>query len=260
MTASTDTSLDSGAMRRPLVLIPAYRLGHGRVSRWDDGAVAVPDLYVRAVSRAGATPILATPSVDDAPVEALSSFDALLLIGGGDVAPSMYGENDHPAQYGVDDDRDAAEVALLREAQRIDMPVLAVCRGAQIVNVAFGGTLLQHLPEVTGLVDHGVPGGGGPSVHDVKVDADSRLAAIVRTESVTCSSHHHQGVDRVGDGLIAVGRSDDGLVEAVESEDGWLVAVQWHPEDTAGTDPAQQALFDALAEQASAFRTSQAAT
>ena len=257
MTTRTRTSLHSGAMRRPLVLIPAYRLAHGRVTRWDDGAVAVPDLYVRAVSRAGATPILATPSVEDAPVDALSSFDGLLLIGGGDVAPSTYGANDHPDQYGVDGARDAAESALLREALRIEMPVLAVCRGAQVVNVAFGGTLLQHLPDVAELTDHGRPGGGGPSTHDVKVVADSRISEIVGAESITCSSHHHQAIDRIGDGLVAVGRSDDGIVEAVEHEDGWLVAVQWHPEDTAGSDPSQQALFDALAERAARFRRAQ---
>src|SRR5437667_181004 len=101
---------------------------------------------------------------------------------------------------------------------------------------------------------HGRPGGGGPAIHDVKVAADSRLAAATHVESLTCSSHHHQGIDEVGEGLVAVGRSDDGLVEAVEREEGWLVAVQWHPEDTAENDPAQQALFDALAVQAAAFR------
>jgi len=241
-------------MRRPLVVIPAYRLKHGSVPRWDDGAVAVPDLYVRAVSRAGATPVLSAPSEEDAPIEAISSFDGLLLIGGGDVAPSRYGATDHANQYGVDEARDGAETALLAEAVRIGMPVLAVCRGAQIVNVAFGGTLLQHLPEVAGLADHGRPGGGGPSVHEVKITADSRLAAATGSESLTCSSHHHQAIDDLGDGLVTVARSDDGVVEAVEREDGWLVAVQWHPEDTAESDPAQQALFDALIDQAVGFR------
>jgi putative glutamine amidotransferase len=242
-------------MRRPLVVIPAYRLKQGSVARWDDGAVAVPDLYIRAVSRAGGTPLLATPSEEDAPIEALSSFDALLLVGGGDVAPSRYGATDHTNQYGVDEARDGAESALLREAVRIGMPVLAVCRGAQIVNVAFGGTLLQHLPEVVGLADHGRPGGGGPSVHDVKLTADSRLAAATGSESLTCSSHHHQAIDELGDGLVTVARSDDGVIEAVERDDSWLVAVQWHPEDTAESDPAQQALFDALVEQAAGSRS-----
>src|SRR2546423_616871 len=129
-------------MTRPLVLVPAYRLAQGRISRWDDGAVAVPDLYVRAVARAGATPVMVPPSSEAAPVEVLSSVDGLLLIGGGDLAPSAYGAAEHPAQYDIDDARDEGEVALLREAMRIGMPVLAICRGAQVVNAAFGGTLI----------------------------------------------------------------------------------------------------------------------
>jgi gamma-glutamyl-gamma-aminobutyrate hydrolase PuuD len=241
-------------MTRPLVLVPAYRLPRGRISRWDDGAVAVPDLYVQAMSRAGATAVLLPPSADHVPAEALSSFDGLLLIGGGDVDPSLYGAADHPTQYAVDAARDATETGLLREATRIGMPVLAVCRGAQVVNVAFGGTLLQHVPGVQGLIDHGRPDAGGPSTHDVKLESGSRIAAATGLERLSCSSHHHQGIDRVGTGLVPVGWADDGLVEALEGEEGWLVAVQWHPEDTAGEDRAQQALFDELSERASAFR------
>ena len=103
-------------MTRPLVLIPAYRLARDRVARWDDAAVAAPDRYARALTRAGATPVLLPPAGDEAPVDRLGAFDALMLIGGGDVNPSRYGGADHAKQYGVDDERDASEIALLREA------------------------------------------------------------------------------------------------------------------------------------------------
>jgi putative glutamine amidotransferase len=240
-------------MTPPLVLIPAYRLSPGRVTRWDSGAVAVPDPYVRAVSSAGATPVIVPPSRKEAPGDVLTAFHGLLLIGGGDVAPSRYGAEAHPEQHGVDEARDAMEIALLEQARRIEMPVLAVCRGAQIVNAAHGGTLFQHLPEAEGLGKHAIPNGGGPTVHDVKLAPDSRIAAATHADVLSCSSHHHQGIDAVGDGLVPVGWTDDGLVEAVEGDQGWLVAVQWHPEHTVQSDPAQQALFDALAERAAAF-------
>jgi len=128
----------------------------------------------------------------------------------------------------------------------------------QVMNVAFGGTLRQHLPGAPGLIEHGVPVDDTQSLHDVRTDPKSRLRATTGVEAPSCSSHHHQGVDRIGDGLRATGWSEDGLVEAIEREPesdpedrpfeaGWMLGVQWHPEDTAGRDPAQQALFDALA-------------
>ena len=240
-------------MSRPLVLVPAYRLAHGRVTKWDDAAVATPDRYVQAISRAGATAALLPPSGDDAPVDRLGAFDGLLLIGGGDLNPSRYGAADHPKQYSVDDDRDASEIALLREAVRIGMPVLAICRGAQVVNAAFGGTLVQHVPDRAGLGVHGPASHDELAMHDVAVEPDSRIAAITGCTTLSVSSRHHQAIDRVADGLRTVGRAPDGLVEAVEGEDGWLVAIQWHPEHTADRDAAQQSLFDALAAEAATF-------
>ena len=241
-------------MTRPLVLIPAYRLARDRVARWDDAAVAAPDRYARALTRAGATPVLLPPAGDEAPVDRLGAFDALMLIGGGDVNPSRYGGADHAKQYGVDDERDASEIALLREAVRIGMPVLAICRGSQVVNTAFGGTLIQHVPDAPGLGVHGPPSHYQLTMHDVEVEPDSRIAKATGCASLSCSSRHHQAVERLGDGLRPVGRSADGLVEAMEAEESWLVAVQWHPEHTADRDPPQQSLFDALADEAAEFR------
>jgi putative glutamine amidotransferase len=182
--------------------------------------------------------------------EVLAPFDGLVLIGGGDVHPNRYGARAHPEQYGVDEDRDSLEVALVHDAILAGLPTIGICRGAQVVNIALGGTLHQHLPDIPGLDSHGVPAGGDPAIHEVKVAESSRLFAACRRTTLVASSAHHQGLARLGDGLVPVAWSGDGLVEAVEHERGWLVAVQWHPEETAHSDPSQQALFDAFAEQA----------
>jgi putative glutamine amidotransferase len=152
----------------------------------------------------------------------------------------------------VDRHRDELEIALVQEASRRDLPTLAVCRGIQVVNVAFGGTLVQHVPDLPGMIEHRPPAelGSTPVIHEVKVEPDSRVAGATGRTVLSVASHHHQAIDRLGSGLRVVSRSDDGVVEAVEGEDGWLVGVQWHPEMTAAEDPAQQALFDALAERA----------
>jgi putative glutamine amidotransferase len=137
----------------------------------------------------------------------------------------------------------------------------------QVMNVAYGGTLVQHLPGTPGLLEHGVPVADTQSLHDVRTDPQSRLRATTGAERITCSSHHHQGVDRVGDGLRATGWSKDDLVEAIDLEPdgdpddrpyeaGWMLGVQWHPEDTANRDPSQQMLFDALSDLAQLRGTS----
>jgi putative glutamine amidotransferase len=187
--------------------------------------------------------------------EVLDPFDGLLLVGGGDVDPARYGaESDEAHNYGVEPDRDAFEIELLRAADRNHLPSLCLCRGMQIMNVAFGGTLHQHLPDVADLLAHGVPTEGSETLHDVEPVPGSRLAAATKSGTLACASHHHQGVDRVGNGLVATGHSPDGLVEAIElvvedQEDEsatWMLGAQWHPEETAVSDPTQQSLFDAL--------------
>jgi putative glutamine amidotransferase len=183
----------------------------------------------------------------------LGPFSGLLLAGGGDLHPSRYGGPPHPEIYGVDRDRDDIEFDLFSAARRTGLPVLAICRGFQVVNVALGGTLHQHLPDHDLSIRHGEPVTGRSTFHSVEVTPGSRLAGLVGEEVEHCLSHHHQGVDRLGRGLHAVAWSDDGLVEAAEPDPepadgperaGWLVAVQWHPELTAADDPVQQSLFD----------------
>jgi putative glutamine amidotransferase len=250
------------SMRRPLIAMAAYRLAPGRVSLWgENAAVALPASYVEAVRRAGGHPILLT-SLDPGPAgELLAPFDALLLAGGGDIEPAMYGQEPRTEVYGVDPDRDRFEMDLVRAALGQGKPALCVCRGMQVANVALGGTLLQHLPDLPEMGRHGVPLGGG-TVHHVRVAEGSVLAQVVGGTSVRATCHHHQGVDLLGEGLVASAWSDDGLVEGLElgdREGGWLVGVQWHPEETAGEDPSQQALFDGLVARAAASRARAAA-
>jgi gamma-glutamyl-gamma-aminobutyrate hydrolase PuuD len=242
---------------RPIVAVVAYHLADDRVPRWPHGGYGVPAPYLDCLRRAGARTAIVSPGEQGSPEEILDPFDALLLVGGGDVDPERYGQARGEHVYGVEPDRDAFEIDLLHAADRMGLPTLCICRGMQVMNVAFGGTLLQHLPGTPGLLEHGVPVQDTQSLHDVGTDPTSRLRATVGVERLACSSHHHQGVDRVGDGLRATGWSDDGLVEAIERERdddpagrsfeaGWMLGVQWHPEDTAGDDLAQQSLFDAL--------------
>ena len=236
----------------PLVAIVSARLAAGRVRGWKRSAFAVPDAYVAALRRAGARAVMIPPG-DDAPgTELLAPFDALLLMGGGDVDPQRYGEEAHPTVYGIERERDDTEFAVLAAATERGLPTLAICRGFQVVNIAFGGTLHQHLPDDDGFLPHGTPVKDESVSHDVKLAPSSRVAKACGDDCVTGTSHHHQGVDRLGDRLVATGWSPDGLIEAVELDDSdaWLVAVQWHPEDTAASDPAQQGLFDALVTQA----------
>lgn len=230
----------------PEIAVVAYHLRPGRVSFWGVGGYGVPENYVDALRRAGGRASLVLPGDDRPPGELLDGFDGLLLVGGGDVEPERYGARPGEAVYGVEPDRDELEIALLREADRRSMPTLCICRGMQVLNVAFGGTLIQHLRDDARYLPHGVPSGEEGIYHDVKLAPGGRIARAVGTEVLSCSSHHHQGVDRIGDGLVATGWSEDGLVEALERERGWMVAPQWHPEDSADRDPAQQGLFDEL--------------
>jgi putative glutamine amidotransferase len=238
------------------VAVVAYHLDGQRVDRWPDGGFGVPAPYVDALRRAGARTAILAPGEQGDPAELLSPFDGLLLVGGGDVDPDVYGAAPHDANiYGVEHDRDAFETALLREADRIRLPTLCVCRGMQILNVAFGGTLIQHLPNVPGLIEHGVPEEGTQALHDVRPVPGTFLSATTKTPVLASASHHHQGIDRLGEGLAVTGRSDDGLIEAIErsarepevEDSSWMLGVQWHPEETAPNDASQQALFEALA-------------
>ncbi len=201
--------------------------------------------YGEAIARAGGEAFEYEP--DNDPGAVLDVVDRLLLGGGPDVDPADYGETPVAETYGVDAVADAFDIALLRGALARSMPVLAICRGFQIVNVAFGGSLFQHIVREPGVEPHGRPGEeNGELEHKVSLEAGSQLAAVMGADNVTASCHHHQAVARVGNGLRVAARAHDDIVEGLQLDGAWLLAVQWHPEDLAPTDPANQALFDAL--------------
>ena len=241
-------------MPRPLIAVPAYPVKAGRVQGWEKPGVAAPTPYMEALHRAGAREAILMPvAIDDTDAgEVLERFDGLLLMGGGDLHPEEYGQERRDEVYGVIPHRDRFEVALARAAVARDLPTLAICRGHQVLNVALGGSLDQHISERDGVLAHGKPGApGGSSVHDVDLELGSRLAEAMGVTRASCSSHHHQAVDRVGDRLHVTARSPDGVVEGIELDgDAWIVGAQWHPEDTAATDAAQQRLFDTFVRQA----------
>jgi gamma-glutamyl-gamma-aminobutyrate hydrolase PuuD len=231
-----------------IVALTGRRLG--RTDKWPySGAAALPYSYVDAVLRAGGQPVIVNDTRD--PKDLLARIDALVLTGGPDVDPSRYGETAHPSVYGVDSADDDFECALAEAALVRSMPTLAICRGIQVLNVARGGTLHQHIPDDPGVPRHGEPGvAGGARQHEVTLDAGSLVAEVMDSTRVTASCHHHQAIAHLGDGLRVVGRAADGIVEALELDGAFLLAVQWHPEDTAADDRAQQRLFDALVNRA----------
>jgi gamma-glutamyl-gamma-aminobutyrate hydrolase PuuD len=211
---------------RPVVGITTYR-ETARWGVWNCPAVLLPADYVRQVSDAGGVPVLLPPIADD--VEVLERLDALVLAGGADVDPARYGADRSPRTGPAATDRDDAELALLAGALERDLPVLAVCRGLQLLTVLRGGTLAQHLPDVVGNDAHG-PSPGTYGDNAVAIAPGSRLAGLVGTEA-TWACHHHQAVDRLGEGLTAVAWARDGTVEAVELDGArFVVGVQGHPE------------------------------
>lgn len=219
---------------RPTIGVPTA-LEQARFGAWDVPCALTPYMYVRTLQQAGAMALLIPP--DDelaaAPDEILQRLDALMLAGGGDIDPSHYGAPPDPQLNGVAPPRDRLELALTRRAVELDMPVLGICRGMQLINVALGGTLHQHLPDVVGHGEHRRHlGSFVGSEHVVELEPGSLAEQVAGERVHTGCSHHHQGVDRLGEGLVVSGRSAlDGLVEALEApEREWVLGVQWHPE------------------------------
>ncbi len=237
--------------RRPLIGIAGRPIAAGRIG--SSAAVGVGVLYLEALARAGAAPVVLVPRPIDASAarDELAGLDGLLLLGGPDVDPSVYEGAPHPTITGTDASDDRFEMELTRAALTGAVPLLAICRGIQVLNVALDGTLVANLPDVAGTGPHGRPGRpGGAHEHAVTLTDGSLLATTMGATTVVCSCHHHQALDRLGRGVTVTARAADGVVEGVEVEGAWALAVQWHPEDTAVGDPAQQALFDALAARA----------
>ncbi|MFJ2739916.1 gamma-glutamyl-gamma-aminobutyrate hydrolase family protein [Streptomyces sp. NPDC087440] len=235
---------------RPLIGLPNRFAATTSALRY--AAEVTARALVDAVWRAGGEPFMLHPYAPDGvadPAEVaarVARCDGVLLPGGGDLAPQAYGAHDtHDSVYDVDAEQDAFDLAVAHAALDAGLPLLAVCRGLQVVNVALGGTLQQDM--------------GGPEhehrhlVHPVTLTPDSVVARAAGADKVDASCYHHQRVDALGSGLVATALASDGTIEALElpHAQGWFTAVQWHPEDTAPRDPAQQGLFDALVRAAS---------
>jgi putative glutamine amidotransferase len=204
-------------------------------SVWDRRAALLPFDYIVAIQRAGALALMIPPDAHftEDPDDALDAVDGLILAGGADIDPSFYGAEPHPLTRHTVPDRDRSELALTRAAVQRDMPLLGICRGMQLLNVALGGTLHQHLPDVVGHEDHRRhPGSFDGADHDVRLDPGSLAALAAGEELHGTKSHHHQGVDVVGDGLVVSGYSTlDELPEALEVPAcRFVLGVQWHPE------------------------------
>jgi gamma-glutamyl-gamma-aminobutyrate hydrolase PuuD len=233
-------------MSRPVIGITTY-LTPARFGAWEEEAALIPAAYVNAIEAAGGRPLLVPPSTEGIE-ETLDRIDGLLFSGGSDLDPELYGQEAHPETNGIVPERDRAEIALLRAALERDMPVLAVCRGSQVLNVALGGDLVQHLPEIVGDEKHKHTAGEFAD-HDVDLVAGTRVQEILG-DHAPVKSHHHQGYGKIGDGLREAARAEDGTIEALEDPSRrFAMGVLWHPE--AGED---FALFEALVAEARTYR------
>jgi putative glutamine amidotransferase len=221
----------------PLIGITTY-------GRNDEDEYTLPAVYVEAVRRAGGIPLL-IPHGESRIEALLSALDGIIISGGGDIAPAHYGSAGHPTIYMIDAERDATELELARRIVASDKPTLCICRGMQVLNVALGGTLIEHLPDVvSGEINHRLEP-DQHTEHDLTILPDTQLAALIGSGPTHCVSWHHQAIRTLAPGLTVSAQAADGTIEAVEATDHpWLIAVQWHPEMSAATDPRQQQLFD----------------
>ena len=228
-------------MGRPVIGITTY-LTRAAWGAWELEAALVPAAYVRAVTRAGGVPLLVPPGA--AVEETLDAVDGLIFSGGSDLDPDLYGADAHDETGGIVRERDEFELALMQAALARDLPVLAICRGSQVLNVALGGVLEQHVPDRVGTDVHKETAGVFAE-HDVELVPETQLASILGDRH-DVKSHHHQGFGELGRGLREAARAPDGTVEAVEDPaKSFTLGVLWHPEE--GED---LALFEALVEAA----------
>lgn len=237
----------------PLIGITTY-LEQAQTGVWDVPASFLPKVYLDAVTDAGGIAVLLPPQPVTRAVAAsvLARLDGLIVSGGADVDPGLYGQVAHPRTGRPRTDRDAWEEALLTAAIDAELPFLGICRGAQLLNVALGGTLVQHLPDLVG-DDSFQPGEGVFGPKTVAIDADSRLAALLRQDDDELDVHvyHHQSIDRIADGLVVTARTEEGVIEAVELPTvPFGLAVQWHPEE----ETADRRLFAGLVDAARRHR------
>jgi len=249
-------------MQKPSIGIA---VSHYPVGTWSPPIVGHRLAYIDSVLAAGGVPLLLPPvtaeyhEVLDAYYEHL---DGLMIPGGGDIDPSLYGSDRHPKTDNIIAARDYSELYLVRKAVADGKPVLGICRGIQVINVALGGTLIQDIPDATGAQAHNESAtreNWHHMAHPMHLDADSQLARMLGTDVIPVNSLHHQALDTIGTGLRVVARSDDGIVEAIEGVDhNFIVAVQCHPETLQATaDPRWQGMFQAFVERSRTYALQQ---
>ncbi|MET0133916.1 MAG: gamma-glutamyl-gamma-aminobutyrate hydrolase family protein [Kibdelosporangium sp.] len=232
-----------GSDRVPLIGVTTY-LEQTTRGVWNSMTAVLVRGYLDCVVLAGGMPVLLPPVGRWLP-EHLSRLDGLVLAGGADLDPSRYGQPPHHQTGTIQLERDASEFGLFHLALEADLPVLAICRGMQLVNIALGGTLHQHIPDVTGSASHN-PKPGVFGTNEIKMTPGSMLAGLIG-DHMTVQCHHHQAIDQLGSGLVASGWAQDGIAEAVElPEAGFVVGVQWHPEE----DTMDVRLFEGLVQAA----------
>jgi putative glutamine amidotransferase len=240
--ALSDSNLQGGS--RPIIGLTTY-LEQSQTGVWDVPASFLPKVYFEAVNRAGGIAVLLPPQPinDESAARILERLDGLIITGGKDVNPARYGQEQHPTTDTPRLDRDEFEDTLLRVAIEKELPFLGICRGLQVLNVALGGTLHQHLPEVIGSTRYNL-GEGNFAVNEVEVAPGTKIAELLAgSDTVTVKSYHHQAIDEVAPGLRVTATTDDGIVQAVEIDSmPFGVAVQWHPEET----PDDLRLFEGL--------------
>lgn len=239
-----------GATSRPLIGLTTY-LEQAQTGVWDVPAAFLPRVYFDAVTKSGGIAVLLPPQPVSAEIaeRVLDGLDGLIIAGGKDVDPARYGQEPHPTTDEPRRDRDAWEDALLRGAIDRELPFLGICRGAQVLNVALGGTLIQHLPDVVGSSRYNL-GGGNFNEVAVEIEPGSELHELVG-DGVAAKVYHHQAIDRVAEGLAVSARTEDGVIQGVELESvPFGIAVQWHPEESQD----DLRLFAGLVDAAKAYR------
>lgn len=245
-------------MDRPIILISAGK--QNRASVWNERQSVSTGCnvdYVNSVLRAGGVPVLLPRIGDVEAVRAAASVaHGIIFTGGGDVVSLNYGEEPHPTSKWPDPTRDEMELALARIAAELQIPVLGICRGIQILNVAAGGTLIQDIPsQVDGAHQHYTDALDPIAAHTVEIEPESLLATVLGGAMIQVNSYHHQAVNEVGAGLRVTARARDGVAEGMEAEDGRvLLAVQWHPEELSDSDASSRALFDWIVDEARRFQ------
>jgi putative glutamine amidotransferase len=235
---------------------PAATVAVTATTREDEGTrrVRLSASYIDAIERAGLVPLV-IPPLDgrEAASAILDAVDGLLLTGGEDVNPLLYGADAHPNLKTVNDGRDSTEISLILEAERRHTPILAICRGIQVLNVALGGTLIQDIhAECPGAFDHDAGGPRGSPTHDISVEPSTRTSAALGGTAAKVNSLHHQSVKDVAGKLRITARSPDGIIEGIETKDPdwWVLGVQWHPEEmTESPDSPDRGLFSSFADE-----------